>query len=307
MRIRLNTLQLQFRKQTELIDLTAQITFFHGPISSGKSSIARLIDYCLGGNLHATLALTQELVAATLDLSVGGYRVLLEREGLESSAVRATWSNAEGMTGAVLAPLHAGEEPVWSQDVYNLSDLLFHLAGVSPMKVRRSKRDPDSQLVRLSFRDLMWYCYLDQDHLDSSFFNLEDDSRRYKSRDVMRFIVGFYTERMSNLERELEDVVNSRIAKEEAAKQIRLFLRDLDFGTPVELGAEISKAESELEGARVQLVSLRQDHQHGTSTHFVDDLRQRIAALVHPVGRGDGGDSKTWKSGFLSSNSFELS
>jgi hypothetical protein len=39
-------------------------------------------------------------------------------------------------------------------DVYNFSDLVFHLAGVEPIRVRKSKRDPESPLVRLSVRDL---------------------------------------------------------------------------------------------------------------------------------------------------------
>jgi hypothetical protein len=33
-----------------------------------------------------------------------------------------------------------------------------------------------SQLVRLSIHDMFWYCYLDQDSMDSSFFRLEDSN-----------------------------------------------------------------------------------------------------------------------------------
>ena len=54
-----------------------------------------------------------------------------------------------------------------------LSDLFFHLGGVTPPKVRRSKLKEDSDLERLSLRDLLWYCYLDQDTIDNEFFHLD--------------------------------------------------------------------------------------------------------------------------------------
>ena len=45
-----------------------------------------------------------------------------------------------------------------------------------------------------TMRDLLWYCYLDQDEFDSSFFYLEDSApfyKRNKSRDVLRYVIGF--------------------------------------------------------------------------------------------------------------------
>lgn len=170
MNIQLKLLNIQFRRTLQRIDLSSHITFFHGQISTGKSSIARLIDYCLGGTLQSTHALNQELVSVQLNVQIGENDVLLEREGLKASVVRVTWQDASGAGTSLLAPTQAGLAPIWSHEVYNLSDLIFHLAGITPIKVRRTRRDQDSQLIRLSFRDLMWYCYLEQDDLDSSFF-----------------------------------------------------------------------------------------------------------------------------------------
>ena len=45
--------------------------------------------------------------------------------------------------------------------------------------------------------------YLDQTHLDSSFFRLEDPFRGRKSQDAMRFFTGLDSERLSELETEL--------------------------------------------------------------------------------------------------------
>lgn len=57
MKIHFHRLLLNCRQSIEEIELSAQVSFFHGKISAGKSSIVRLIDFCLGGGLERTPAL----------------------------------------------------------------------------------------------------------------------------------------------------------------------------------------------------------------------------------------------------------
>ncbi len=278
MKMVFRALTLQCRQSREVIEFSPQVTYFHGQISAGKSSIMRLIDYCLGGNLEQTPAIRQELVSAELSATLGENEVLFERD-VQSNLVQVTWQNSDGETGSVLAPLQVqtNAQPIWEGDVYTLSDLIFHLQGIRPIKVRKSKQRDDSPLVRLSFRDIMWYCYLDQDNLDSSFYRMEDQYRKLKSRDAMRFITGFYTERMNDLEIQLDEVISERYAKIEAVKQVRKFLRDFGYGEEVEIQASIAALNDELNQSLEQLDLIRQKHQ--TDTHFADDLRQQLREL----------------------------
>lgn len=55
--IRLKSIAIQFRQSREVLDLDSQVIYFYGGISTGKSSVVRLIDYCLGNGLHPTPAL----------------------------------------------------------------------------------------------------------------------------------------------------------------------------------------------------------------------------------------------------------
>ncbi len=181
MKIWHKSLSLQFKESYEAIDLAHQIVFFHGKISSGKSSIMRLIDYCLGGDLERTPAIDREFVSATLNLEVKEFDVLLERQD-HSGSIQVTWKDQNNNMGSVNAPIISRSEinPIWGDNIFNFSDLMFYLLGYKPFKVRRSKLEEDSPLVRLSFRDFLWYCYLDQDNLDSDFFNLDDVYKRLK-------------------------------------------------------------------------------------------------------------------------------
>ncbi len=281
MRFKLNKLTLQFQRSTELIDLTAAITFFHGKISSGKSTILHLVDACLGGKLPRNTAILQEFVSARLDVEIGEYSVIFERLA-GSNQVQVSWLDKDENGASVLAPIENSDNPIWKENIFGLSDLIFDLAGVGPMKVRRNKSDPDAPLIPLSFRDVMWYCYLDQDELDSTFFHLEsDDPRMPKSRDVMRFIMGYYTERLNELERSLAFEAEEARTKRESAERLRRFLGELGYESALEIAAAIEVTQIQIYTGEEGLRQLRETHE--TATHFTDDLKRQLRELSREI------------------------
>ena len=281
MKISFEKLVLLCRKSEEVVTFTHQVTYFHGQISAGKSSIVRLIDYCLGGDLEKTPALSQEMISVQLFATIGENKVLFERNINDTTSVQVTWTDQAKESSTVLAPLSAGQESVWKDDIYNLSDLIFHLTNIKPIKVKRSKLDADSPLVRLSFRDLMWYCYLEQDNLDSSFYNLTDAFKKLKSRDVMRFITGLYTERMNELEIKLDELRTERAAKLESIRQIRTFLQDFGYSSESDVSEEIFSVENKLLEAQKELVRIRDGHI--SKTHFADNLREKLRQISQSI------------------------
>jgi hypothetical protein len=248
MNFKLQKLVVQFGRSREEIDLNHHLTIFHGKISSGKSTIAKLIDACLGGSLPQVPAIKQEFVSVELSAQIGRNEVLFERNA-GSRQVQVTWVNENGESASLMAPIDNAPSPIWEDKVYGLSDLIFELAGVGPMRVRRNKTDPDAPLVPLSFRDIMWYCYLDQDELDSTFFHLEaEDPRSPKSRDVMRFVLGYYTERLNELEQQLAREVEEHRTKLESARRMRAFLAELGYGSELEMTVRLTELERSQEG-----------------------------------------------------------
>jgi rubrerythrin len=281
MRFKLNTLTLQFQRSIEVIDLTASITFFHGKISSGKSTILHMVDACLGGKLPRNTAILQEFVSARLDAQIGEYLVIFERLA-NSNQVQVSWLDPNENGASVLAPIDNADSPIWKDNVFGLSDLIFELAGVGPMKVRRNKTHPNAPLIPLSFRDVMWYCYLDQDELDSTFFHLEsDDPRMPKSRDVVRFVLGYYTERLNELEQQLAFEVEEAKTKRESAERLRRFLGELGYESALEIAAAVEATQIQIATSEEELRQLRESH--ATATHFTDDLKQRLRELSREI------------------------
>ncbi len=279
MRFHFRKLVLICRASQELLEFAPNVSFFHGQISSGKSSVARLIDFCLGGDIEMTTALQQELVSAQLEALIGQYEVILER-AKSSNQVQVSWRTSSPDTTTVAAPIQAsaGGAAIWGEAIYNLSDLLFYLSGLMPIKVRRSATEPESPLVRLSFRDVLWYCYLRQEQIDSSFFNLDKPILQVKSRDVMRTLVGFYTERLASLEAELERVTTERQAKEGAAEQLRTFLEEFGFGSEEQFLARIDTISKEKESVQTRLDDVRRAG--FSAAHPVDSLRGELRQLT---------------------------
>lgn len=281
MNIRLTHLVLRTRKTTEEIRFSKTVTFLYGPIGKGKSTVARLVDYCFGGDLERTPAIQQEFVSVVLGAKLGEYECTFERGAEDTQAVRVSWTRGEDDFGSVNAPLSAGEMPLLDGEVYNLSDLLFHLCGVEPIKVLKRSRDPDSPMIRLSFRDIWWYCYLDQTHLDSSFFRLEDPFRGRKSQDAMRFFTGLHSERLSQLQADLYRTVAEQHGAREAVTQIRRFMVRFNFGSELELTAQIEATKRELRAAEERKQALETDR--ATSIHPTDELRSRLRELSQTV------------------------
>jgi rubrerythrin len=277
MNIRLTNLLVRTRQTTEEICFSETVTFLYGPVGTGKSTVARLVDYCFGGDLERTPAIQQEFVSVVLGATLGEYECAFERGAEDTQTVRVTWNRGEEDFGSVNAPLSAGEVPLLDAEVYNLSDLLFHLCGVEPIKVLKRSRDPDSQTIRLSFRDIWRYCYLDQTYLDSSFFRLEDPFRGRKSQDAMRFFTGLHSERLSQLQADLYRAVTEQQGAREAVEQIRRFMARFDLGSESELTANIEATESELRTAEEQ--KHRLETERVTNIHPTDELRNQLREL----------------------------
>jgi rubrerythrin len=282
MMVRLKQMLITTRQTTENLGFSDSVTFLYGPVGTGKSTVARLVDYCFGGELERTPAIQQEFVAVQLAVNLGDYHCTLERASTDTQGVRVSWSHHDKDIGSVNAPLAATDVPVLGEEVYNLSDLLFFLCGITPIKVRKRTRDPDSPMVRLSFRDIWSYCYLDQTHLDSSFFRLEDPFRGRKSQDAMRFFTGLHSERLSQLETELFRAIDEQQGKRAAVLQIRQFMMRFHLGSELDVAGQIAQTRREQSEAEVRRQQLERDRD--ARVHPTDGLREQLRAMGSKIG-----------------------
>lgn len=277
MKMKLKQLIIRTKKTTEYVDFADIVTFIHGPIGKGKSTVARLIDFCLGGDLERTPAIQQEFIAVELLLSLGNSNCRIERGATDTQNVRFSWSGEGENNGSVNAPIVSQPEPLIDAEVYNLSDLIFYLSGVTPIKVRRQSRDPDSPLVRLSIRDIWQYCYLDQTHLDSSFFHFEDTFRARKSQDTMRFFTGLHSEQLSQAEEALMRAIDTQRSQRETVAQLKTFMSRFMLDSEIDVVQQLTLVDEELSATEIKRKQL--EVVRSTQIHPTDSLRKELREL----------------------------
>lgn len=278
MRLALKRLHLSLHKSIERIDLPGVIYFF-GPIGSGKSSIGRLIDFCLGGRHAWTPALQAEMVSAALEMSVNDVPVTLHRDR-DSSQVMAAWQDGDETLQVLIPTKTATHEVLPDSGVEVLSDLLFHLAKEEPPYVRRRKGAPDERLERLSFRDLFRFCYLDQEGMDNVFFRLDSDNYaiRAKSVDALRYVLGYRTEQVAEYESRLQEVREQRLGLLSGAQALAKALIDAGLDDINAYDAKIELTKAEIEQARAAAQAARQ--QRSPAPHAAQELRARARRLA---------------------------
>lgn len=285
MNLRIHLLVLEFKESIERIPFR-RFSYFYGQIGAGKTSMARLIDYCLGGRFtEYTSALQQEFVSASLHLTIGTIPLELRRDR-DSDRVVATWLS-DGQEKALALPARrAAGEVLPGTGVEVLSDLIFYLAGLPIARVRRSKVNDQSPLERLSFRDLWNFCYLDQDDMDSNFFDLDGEAefkKRLKARDVLRYILGYHQEHISELEARLDDVRQGRNVLEASSEALRQALLEVGVTSVADLQKQmevldeaISRYKAEIERVRAQTFP--------AGPHEADRLREQARELFSEIG-----------------------
>src|SRR6266403_250185 len=116
MNVRLKSLFLTSRRTIEIVEFASSVTFLYGPVGTGKSTVARLIDYCFGGELERTPAIQLEFVSAELFADLGAHACTLERANTDTQAVRVSWSRAGEDAESINAPLAAANAPLLETD-----------------------------------------------------------------------------------------------------------------------------------------------------------------------------------------------
>jgi hypothetical protein len=280
MKLLIETLVLLCKQSEERIQFCRRLSFFHGEMSTGKSTIAELINYCLGGSLQKTPAIQSELVGVQLQAVLGDTSLLIERNPSTTTSVEVTWERYQ-KNGRENLPLKAGELPIIGDDIYNYSDFLLRHLGSPVLKVRSRKGDPESTLQRLSFRDLYKFCYLDQPDLDSSFFLLDQPIRQEKSKDVLRYVLGFHSDRLNELQNELSEVRQSQRTMREAAKQIDEFLKRYGFDSSAQIDSEIDRLNDEEEKLEAEIEGQGKDGLPASTV--AEEDQQQVNALTQAI------------------------
>lgn len=244
-----------------------------GQISTGKTTILGFVDYCLGSHEHPTHPeVAKRVRAVALELCIDGVLWTIERPIF--SAEQVAWVHADGFDDTNAATTRKNLEIPSVPD--SLSAWLIQSAGLEGLRLKVTKGNPNSPTHLMSFRDLMWLCYLPNRRLDNEALLFEDQHfKRYKLQQVIEVLFDVADQRLADLMDQLTVIRAERRDQVSEIRSLEGFLRESDTPPRTEIDSmrvALTEQQIVLEGQLKELeVRMRE------ATGYADELRVQFA------------------------------
>lgn len=255
------------------------INIILGNSDTGKSSILELINYALGASqitLYTEIESTGRSVY--LEVLLGEKTHTLKRELLDNKKWVAAYPCSYEQTfsygkPALLSPNFASTAP----DGF-LSDYLLVNLGLPTIKIKEAPTKSDSKMIRLSFRDLFKYMYLDQDDVGSKgMLDQKNFAVRVKNKEVFKFIFDFLDLKISELQQSIASLAQKRNRLKTKLDIIQEFLSESNFESTAAIKAAIEETKLDLKGAEEALNELSK--RMTSSTSYYLEVKNNIIQL----------------------------
>lgn len=242
------------------VNFNAGVNIIYGDSATGKSSILDLIDYLLGAK---KFDLYPEIISAAryavLDVTLNENRYSIKRDIFDSSKPIEVYPCAfiDIEKFALKKYLPTFQENMKYPEMEFFSDFLLDALNLTNIKIKQSPTKDDSKLVRLSFRDLIRYCYVDQDDLGSKkYFKSDNYALQIKNAEVFKYLFNALDSQISELAQAISDKTNKKAVLENKFSLVSEFLRESEFGSMSNLDDEVVKTDSDIALSQEQIKQL---------------------------------------------------
>ncbi|MEV6844980.1 DNA recombination protein RecN [Actinoplanes sp. NPDC051411] len=247
-----------------------------GEFGTGKTTILEFVDYCLGASDHPRHPeIMPKVRAATLEVELSGTPHLIERAvGEPSTFAYVGAGRLDDPTPA--SPQRRPLRPAGNPG--SLSSLLLAHCKLEGVRLHDElATDP------LSFRDLMWLCFLTSDRLDDRNLLFENvPMKNLKLRQVVDVVFDVHDDRSVELGRRIRTLEADLSAARDAYLMARSIVDEQRLGDHDELAEHERAAKAELAECALALAAL--DARARAGTTFAEGLRSRhhaAAAAAH--------------------------
>lgn len=289
--IRLRLLRLHGEGRTYDVDFRCvddsprPLSVIAGAFSTGKTTILEFIDYCLGASDHPRHPeIMPKVRAATLEVELSGSPYLIERAVGEPSTFAYVCAGRLDEPGAA-PPERRPVRPAGHAD--SLSSLLLSHCKLEGVQLRGTLAQNEADTDPLSFRDLMWLCFLPNERLDDKNLLFESVPMKHlKLRQVVDVVFDVHDDHSVELGRRIRAVEADLAAARKAYGVAEQVVDEQQLGGKSELEAVHHNAKSELSECALAMAAI--DTQARAETTFATELRERHHAAAHEARRAAG-------------------
>jgi len=257
-------------------DSPRRLSVVAGEISTGKTSVLEFVDYCLGASTHPKHQEVQRQVrSALLEVELSGEVAVIERAldgGSGVAFVHACRLEDIGTPHTkVMRPVIPPGDP------QSLSSLLLEHCGLAGISLREAPTKVDSKTDPLSFRDLMWLCFLSNHRMDGrQLLHEANHMQNLKLRQVIEVVFGIHDDQSAKLAEAIAAANERSRTLEAEIRSLERFLLEQEVPSAMELQGLASRYASELSVVEANLATITASMQ--ASSSFAQELRDSYGA-----------------------------
>ena len=248
-----------------------------GPIYTGKSTILKLIDYCLGKGNHPEYKELSKVSTILLEMIIYDELLTIERQLFaKNKKVIIHHSSIDN-----LEAIHRKIEvyPSQKKNKESISSFLMKSLNLWGIPLKESIVGISSGVDIMSLRDLMWFCYLDQNRIDDDkhFLYENEHYKNIKFRQIFKVLFNIHDNKEASLSEQLKE---KKREKEELINKIEVltdFLETNRIPSKQNLLKTKETLDNKLVNAQIKYDNLTKEHQNLIS--FSDDFRKDLTDL----------------------------
>lgn len=274
----INKLTLSGHRKNYIVAFHRGLNVIYGDSDTGKSSILNLINYCLGSSkvdMYDELEYSGKY--CMLELSLNGKTYTIKRDIFDSNSfIEVYYSDIDNMNSVF--PYEYGPNYNKEGIAGYFSDFLLQALNIPLVKVKKAPSKIDSEFVRLSFRDIFKFCYIDQDDVGSKYvLDVQNGSVFTKNKETFKFLHNVLDSQITELQNDLSSKEKERRELEKKYNIISTFLREtqikpfdmLKYELEI-LDDQLNSIEAEIKDLNVKMIS---------NINYNNELRDLIQEL----------------------------
>lgn len=263
------------------VEFKKGLNIIAGPITTGKSSIFHIIDYCFGKKIHPKYIEIRKVSVALLEISIDEEVFTIERQLFaENKKITIHYVMIDD-----LDKVHRKIEvyPSQKKALESISSFILKKLNLWGIQLKESLSKSASGVDIMSFRDIMWFCYLNQNRIDDDKHFLYENERykNIKFKQVFKILFNIQDDKEASLAYQLKEKIREKNETKNKIDVLYEFLKSSHVSKKEDLDEMIKVLKLKLDKANKKYLSLTKEHQELIS--FSDEIRIELKDLERKI------------------------
>lgn len=277
LKLKINYLILVGINKNYVVPFKNGLNIIYGDSDTGKSSILNLINYCLGASrLDTYEEIESKGQYCLLDLDLLGTRYTIKRNIFNFKADIEVYHGGFKMIENSFPKYYA---PNYSQNAEdgNFSEFLLQAMRIPLIKIKEAPSKEVTKMVKLSFRDIFKYNYLDQDKIGSKKIFGDNFVIITRLKETFKLMYNVLDGQITELEGRISVLQADKITLVTKNNSVSSFLRETQVESLAELTQQKELLENQLDLLRSAIKEI--DTEIISGSEELNHLRKEVNNL----------------------------